>query len=206
MRAKQLINRFTNLFTEEITEKLIAGEALSGIEVAGLKPKQHVFINGMRSVIFDAKKVGDSVEVVYMTGTKLYGPEKYLVVSYNAKATPIFSALEVNEGFKITRGMKRAYEKMNGVKKCPECGMVIPRYPGRYPSRCPHCSAELADFVEKKARKEGVKFRSASPKSTAKTLKQKEGYRKASRTKMRRGYTENWVRYYYYDNPQVRPS
>lgn len=53
------------------------------------------------------------------------------------------------EGFKVTKGMKKAYERLfssSGVKKCGGCGTVVPRYPGRYPRTCPHCSGALEDL------------------------------------------------------------
>lgn len=151
------------LIDEIVSEKLVSGKTLSGAEVANLKPKQHVFVNGKRAVVFDVARRGNDVELSYMTGTKLLGPEKYLVVSVNASSTPVNVATEVNEGFKITRGMKRAYERMNGVKKCPGCGMVVPRYPGRYPSKCPHCGGKLEDFQNSPRYSENKKRRRTSP-------------------------------------------
>jgi predicted Zn-ribbon and HTH transcriptional regulator len=132
------------LIDDIVKEKLVSGKPLSGPEVAELKPKQHVFINGRRAVIIDVSRQGNNVELVYMTGTRMYGPEKYLVVSANTSASPVLAA-DVEESYKITRGMKRAYEKV-GKLVCRKCGMTVPRYPGRYPSRCPDCGGQLEDL------------------------------------------------------------
>jgi len=40
----------------------------------------------------------------------------------------------------VTPGMARA---MSGKFVCPSCGVRVPRYPGRYPSKCPACGASL---------------------------------------------------------------
>lgn len=156
--AEQLIDEF-------VTEKLVAGKVLSGAEVQNLKSKQHVFINGKRAVVFDSVRRGNDVELTYMTGTKLLGPEKYLVVSATASSTPVSAADEVNEGYKITRGMKKAYERISsalGVKQCPDCDSIIPRYPGRYPSKCPYCGGTLEDLQNSPKYSEGKQRRTTA--------------------------------------------
>jgi len=44
----------------------------------------------------------------------------------------------------ITKGMRSALGKLPGSGyKCPECGLVVPRYTGRYPRACPDCGIKL---------------------------------------------------------------
>jgi predicted RNA-binding Zn-ribbon protein involved in translation (DUF1610 family) len=43
----------------------------------------------------------------------------------------------------ITKGMRNAFSKQENKTTCPECGMAIPRYPGKYPSRCPNCGEQF---------------------------------------------------------------
>lgn len=139
--AKRLIS--------EIAEALVAGKSLSGKEVAELQPKQHVFINGKRAIVLDVLRSGSSVDLIYMTGTKLLGPEKTLTVPLSSSTSGVYAAVDVVEGYKITRGMKKAYEKLSasrGVRRCPSCDSIIPKYPGKYPSKCPHCKGELEDY------------------------------------------------------------
>lgn len=48
---------------------------------------------------------------------------------------------------KMTPGARRAYGKLeNGGKVCAACHIIVPRYPGRYPSTCPGCDGELEDL------------------------------------------------------------
>lgn len=49
-----------------------------------------------------------------------------------------------------TRGMKNAYRRMENVRECASCGLTVPRYPGRYPSKCPECGAELMELKKDK--------------------------------------------------------
>ena len=51
----------------------------------------------------------------------------------------------INEG--MTRGLHRAYGRLEGRHRCEDCGLVLPKYPGRYPKTCPHCgSMEFEDL------------------------------------------------------------
>ena len=43
----------------------------------------------------------------------------------------------IQEG--MTKGLHRAYGKLEGRLRCKGCGLVLPKYPGRYPANCPHC-------------------------------------------------------------------
>jgi len=46
---------------------------------------------------------------------------------------------------KITPGMQHAMDKLpQSGRKCPNCGLEIPTYKGRYPARCPECGTELS--------------------------------------------------------------
>lgn len=47
---------------------------------------------------------------------------------------------------RLTRGIRNALERNGGVKVCVGCSLMVPKYPGRYPQRCPECSKELEDF------------------------------------------------------------
>lgn len=47
---------------------------------------------------------------------------------------------------KLTRGIRNALEKAGGVKVCSSCRLMVPRYPGRYPQKCPECGDELEDL------------------------------------------------------------
>jgi len=49
------------------------------------------------------------------------------------------------EALKLTPGlenMMRNYPKPSG-RNCSECGFGLPKYPGRYPGKCPSCGAVL---------------------------------------------------------------
>jgi len=55
----------------------------------------------------------------------------------------------MSEPAKITVGMKNAMNKLPpSGRKCPNCGLEIPSYQGRYPKNCPECNTELS-FGEK---------------------------------------------------------
>lgn len=56
-------------------------------------------------------------------------------------------ANEVIEG--LTAGMVNAMNKSGAKLKCKECGLPIPKYTGRYPSKCPECGGELEVNVKK---------------------------------------------------------
>ncbi len=44
----------------------------------------------------------------------------------------------------LTPGIRNVMAKKLETKtSCPDCGFAIPRYPGRYPSLCPHCERPL---------------------------------------------------------------
>jgi hypothetical protein len=43
---------------------------------------------------------------------------------------------------RITPGMAHAIAR-HGVRTIHPCGMPVPTYPGRYPSRCPLCNEPL---------------------------------------------------------------
>lgn len=47
----------------------------------------------------------------------------------------------------LTNGMKRAMR--NGAKlHCPDCGLSVPKYKGRYPAKCPECGGALVSPKE----------------------------------------------------------
>lgn len=42
-----------------------------------------------------------------------------------------------------TLGMLRSRVNFNKpARRCNDCGLVIPSYPGRYPSKCPDCGCQ----------------------------------------------------------------
>lgn len=128
-----------------LSEKLVKGDHLSGKEVAALKPKQRVFINGKHAVVIDVNKSGNNIELVYVKGRKAFGKEQYLDVELASSKTPVQAGKDVEEA--VTKGMRKAFGKLeNLVKICAKCEMVIPKYPGRYPQRCPECKMELEDL------------------------------------------------------------
>lgn len=45
--------------------------------------------------------------------------------------------------YAITAGMHRTFAS-KAKKQCPGCGLVIPRYPGRYPKYCPNCKRDFS--------------------------------------------------------------
>jgi chemotaxis protein histidine kinase CheA len=49
---------------------------------------------------------------------------------------------------KVTPGMANSMGKGGPARVCPECGLSVPRYVGRYPSKCPECSAVLEPVEE----------------------------------------------------------
>jgi rubrerythrin len=53
---------------------------------------------------------------------------------------------------KATKGMNNAYRELarkNPAHTCPQCGLVIPKYPGRYPEKCPECGTPLKEKSQK---------------------------------------------------------
>ncbi len=48
---------------------------------------------------------------------------------------------DVLDEVKITKGMANAGSQHLA---CKSCGLKIPRYPGRYPKKCPDCGGEIA--------------------------------------------------------------
>ena len=62
------------------------------------------------------------------------------------KADLLLEIIEGSEKKTITSGIFNALKKGMNVKlKCNNCGLEIPPYKGRYPSRCPNCNSELVD-------------------------------------------------------------
>ena len=39
----------------------------------------------------------------------------------------------------MTTGLRNAYSRLEGRFKCDDCGLVMPKYKGRYPGVCPEC-------------------------------------------------------------------
>lgn len=39
----------------------------------------------------------------------------------------------------LTSGLRKALAKGDLHYECPGCGFPMPKYPGRYPSKCPQC-------------------------------------------------------------------
>lgn len=139
MIAEQLIDKYLN-------EKLVPADSLSGKDIAKLKGRENIYVNGRRAVVVSVSTKGNTVELIYVKGRKVFGKEQYLDISLNATTTPVQSSKEVYEGHTVTQGMRRAYEKHGGVKCCKECELLVPKYPGRYPNKCPSCGAELEDL------------------------------------------------------------
>lgn len=52
----------------------------------------------------------------------------------------------------ITKGMANAMSKNGSKLTCPDCGLAVPSYTGRYPSACPDCGAALVPVVESRAK------------------------------------------------------
>jgi hypothetical protein len=51
----------------------------------------------------------------------------------------------------ITSGMQKALGKLPGSGyECPECGLLVPKYTGRYPGKCSNCGTELLKNEEYK--------------------------------------------------------
>ena len=46
-------------------------------------------------------------------------------------------------GVSITPGIANAMVHYGGARQCPECQFTVPRYPGRYPNKCPRCGEAL---------------------------------------------------------------
>lgn len=58
---------------------------------------------------------------------------------------------------KMTPGLKKAFGKMEGKKRCESCGMTIPKYEGRYPKKCPECGGmEFEDLQNQPRYSESV--------------------------------------------------
>lgn len=59
----------------------------------------------------------------------------------------------------VTYGMRKALDKTGSHAKCPECGFVIPKYPGRYPRYCPSCGGLIVPKKSESLRiKESLEF------------------------------------------------
>ena len=59
-----------------------------------------------------------------------------------SSATPIaVPTTGVSE--ELTPGVLNALNRNRSRTTCKECGFPLPIYPGRYPSRCPHCETEF---------------------------------------------------------------
>lgn len=44
----------------------------------------------------------------------------------------------------MTPGMMRAIGKIAANRQpCKDCGFPLPKYPGKYPSKCPNCAADF---------------------------------------------------------------
>ncbi len=43
----------------------------------------------------------------------------------------------------VTPGMRNAMTKGGSAFKCASCSLKIPKYPGKYPSKCPDCDGEI---------------------------------------------------------------
>lgn len=151
LTAEQLIDKFLET-NDRLSRSMRAskkrgygvekGRVLTGAEVASLSPKQGILVNGKRAVVISVNTKGSGVELVYTVGAKSFGKEKYLDLSKTDQKTPIQYYQKVTwEG--LTQGMKNAYAKGDAKKSCPDCGLAIPRYPGRYPKQCPECGSVL---------------------------------------------------------------
>lgn len=144
--ARDLISIYLD---EKKPGAVVKGETLSGSDVAALKPKQGILVDGRRAVVIDVEKSGSDVTLIYSKGVRKTGRDKIITVSVSDKETPVQyysrKPLEAAEHLieKLTRGMRNAYSRQENVKRCPECGLSVPRYPGKYPKACPDCGAEL---------------------------------------------------------------
>jgi hypothetical protein len=150
VKAEQLI---TNLL-EGRSGRMTKGEFLTGSQVAALKPKQGILINGRRAVVIDVVRQGNNVELTYARGARSFSKDLLLIIRIQDKITPVQMYARSDPTSKdvwiyrpgqdegITRGMKNAYAKQENKKTCPACGTAVPKYPGRYPNKCPECGAE----------------------------------------------------------------
>lgn len=80
---------------------------------------------------------------------------------------------------KLTRGIKNAIERNGGSKACVGCSLVIPKYPGRYPQKCPECGDEVEDLQN------SPRYSEAVDSYTSRKLQQHKD-NKARNAKMRR--------------------
>ena len=138
-KAEQLIDELLEIRYGAVQK----GAALTGADVAALAARQHILVDGQRSVVVDVSKKGNEVELVYIKGAKKFGKEKFLVVQMSDKETPVqlYTRFGYDEG--LTKGMRNAYSRNENKMVCQECGLPVPKYPGRYPRLCPECGAEL---------------------------------------------------------------
>ena len=118
---------------------------LSGTEVAALRPGQTIKVSSKPSVVGKVLRNAETVELYYNGGdlsfniTDLKTPIEYFTL------TKVSVEEIIDE--KITHGMKRAmgrYENNRAI--CIDCNLVIPKYPGRYPSKCVECGGQLEDL------------------------------------------------------------
>lgn len=78
----------------QLIEKIVRGDTLSGSDVAKLKSKEHIFVNGKHAVVIDVNVKGDNVELVYVKGRKAFGREQYLDVKKSDSTTPVAAGKE----------------------------------------------------------------------------------------------------------------
>lgn len=45
----------------------------------------------------------------------------------------------------LSNGMLNALRRMDSARKCSDCDLAIPAYPGRYPSACPACGCNMEE-------------------------------------------------------------
>jgi hypothetical protein len=59
---------------------------------------------------------------------------------------------------KISKSMIKGYTKnlkeTDKAMTCPECGFIVPKYKGRYPSKCPDCGKNFKEMFDTKNEKE----------------------------------------------------
>jgi len=130
----------------------VKGESLSGAEVASLKPRDSIIVDGYRSRVIEVQRKGSEVTLVYVKGASSFGAERFLVVNYNDSVTAVqlFGHAYLESA---TPGMKNAMKRSLEAKfVCKKCEAPIPKYPGRYPGKCPDCGGKLeepsSDYVK----------------------------------------------------------
>ena len=78
MTAEQMIDNY-------ISEKFDKGDALTGKQVATLKPKQHIFFDGKKAVVIavNVDKKRRETELVYVKGRRAFGKEISVIIPHN---------------------------------------------------------------------------------------------------------------------------